>query len=125
MNHALTYNNKSYGFVSKEERDSAAAAMEHGVKVGDSEGLIEHMIRFNGIPLDRNIHVFAIPKNGHAVFDIVSTSSTEIALMAEAFLAKKMTNQNIYVITPYGEVLTPEAIEYLKEESCSANTNGS
>lgn len=118
MNNTLTYNNKSYGFVSKEERDSAAEAMEHGIKVGDSEGLIEHMIRFNGIPLDRNIHVFGVTKGFRQVVEYVSTTSTEIALMAESFLAKKLPNQNIYIITPYGEVLTPESIEYLKGEPC-------
>jgi hypothetical protein len=114
MHNTLSYNGKTYGFVNEEERNSAAAAMEHGIKVGDDEKLIEHMIRFNGIPLDRNIHVFGVTKGFQQVVEYVSTSSTEIAFMAESFLAKKLPDSNIYIMTPAGEILTPESIEYLK-----------
>lgn len=117
MAHLLEYNGKMYAFINKDEKEAAKKTLEHGLTYGDGDRLIEHMLRYNGIPLHHSRAVIVgVPKNSHQVTEYASSMDTEVALHAYDILHGKMKDShNVYFVTPYGEVLEEHSIDYLRK----------
>jgi len=117
MAHLLEYNNKMYAFINKEEKETAQKTLDHGISVGDDSRLIEHMLKYNGVPLHHSKAVIVcVPKNCHQVAEYASSIDTEVALYSYDILWGKMKNtHDVYFMTPMGEVLEESSIDYLRK----------
>lgn len=117
MAHLLEYNGKMYAFISENEKEEAKKTLEHGLVHGDDSRLIEHMLRYNGIPLHHSrVVVVCVPKCSNQVTEYASSMDTEVALYAYDILRRKMKDShNVYFVTPYGDILEEYSIDYIRK----------